>query len=720
MHKGKIVIIGYVLFYFIFLGFAVNAGVLPLKPGEERSSDSYYPEELAEDFSKMGGDPALEFSVRYSGSTLWQGTYGVVGSGDLAYCYQYFGLQVIDFSNPSSPEVIAELYHPDRATDMVLVDDFLYVVGYQDLLIFDISDPYAPFLAGTFNTEGLSSWGYPTPIGVEIVGDYAYLSGHMSYFIIDIANKSNPSLVNYFDPEGLAMNSVINNGFAYIASEFFLSIWNISDPMAPEYLGKLNCGEDVYDVEQAGNYLFVANRKEGLYVLFIGATGYPTVQTTWRDTTASYSEVELVGDYLYLQANNKVKILDVSYPGNPTHIADWPTPGYLTYMSFSGEDAFCSDWAKGIERFDISSPASPVLEAAYENPGMGYDLVISGNYGFMANGIRGLKVLDLSDSEHPAEVASYDTPGDARTIELAGNYIYLGDRGNGLVVFDVSDPVNPVYQDTHVIPADGYMVDMLIDVSYLFVTVGDSGLLVYDISNPQVPNLATTLETPDHCYRLAIQGDYIYMSSGDGGIRIVDISDPLAPIIVGSYNLDGYSTAIAVSGNYAYVNYGYWDQMAIFDVSDPQNPAFVGDYIGFDLARNIEVVGDYMYVAAYTDGLKIINISTPEAPVLAGQYNTAPGWSWDVDVVGDNVYVTCDNGFLSLKLGDCSGPNGTGAYDVADIVFLISYIFKGGTAPDPLDAGDVNCDGDINVGDAVHLIDFTFRGGAAPCGGCYQ
>jgi hypothetical protein len=66
----------------------------------------------------------------------------------------------------------------------------------------------------------------------------------------------------------------------------------------------------------------------------------------------------------------------------------------------------------------------------------------------------------------------------------------------------------------------------------------------------------------------------------------------------------------------------------------------------------------------------------------------------------------------------CGDANGDGQINVADAVFLITYIFKGGPAPDPLEAGEVNCDGNINIGDAVYLINYIFKGGPAPCEGC--
>jgi hypothetical protein len=70
---------------------------------------------------------------------------------------------------------------------------------------------------------------------------------------------------------------------------------------------------------------------------------------------------------------------------------------------------------------------------------------------------------------------------------------------------------------------------------------------------------------------------------------------------------------------------------------------------------------------------------------------------------------------LSLIDYVCGDANFDGQVNVADAVYIISYVFKGGPDPIPLEAGDANCDGGTNVGDAVYLISYVFKGGPEPC-----
>jgi hypothetical protein len=66
----------------------------------------------------------------------------------------------------------------------------------------------------------------------------------------------------------------------------------------------------------------------------------------------------------------------------------------------------------------------------------------------------------------------------------------------------------------------------------------------------------------------------------------------------------------------------------------------------------------------------------------------------------------------------CGDADGTGDIDIADAVFLVSYIFAGGSAPNPISAGDADCDGEITIADAAYLVSYIFSGGPEPCSQC--
>jgi hypothetical protein len=79
------------------------------------------------------------------------------------------------------------------------------------------------------------------------------------------------------------------------------------------------------------------------------------------------------------------------------------------------------------------------------------------------------------------------------------------------------------------------------------------------------------------------------------------------------------------------------------------------------------------------------------------------------------AYVFGCEAYATHLCGDC---NSSGAVEAGDVVYLISYLFRGGPAPGPLCIGDANCSDAVAADDVVYLISYLFRGGLSPCPYC--
>jgi hypothetical protein len=97
-----------------------------------------------------------------------------------------------------------------------------------------------------------------------------------------------------------------------------------------------------------------------------------------------------------------------------------------------------------------------------------------------------------------------------------------------------------------------------------------------------------------------------------------------------------------------------------------------------------------------------------DLPVTA---SGVPGTA-DLVVTGQNLVPYTTTIQVIALIGDADN---SGAIDISDAVYLIAYIFSGGSAPVPLEAGDANCDTTCDVSDVVFLIAYVFSGGEAPC-----
>lgn len=84
----------------------------------------------------------------------------------------------------------------------------------------------------------------------------------------------------------------------------------------------------------------------------------------------------------------------------------------------------------------------------------------------------------------------------------------------------------------------------------------------------------------------------------------------------------------------------------------------------------------------------------------------------DVTVSNSNGTATLVDGFEYAWIrGD---SNSDGAVDLADAIFIFSFLFENGTTPACLDAADDNDDGGVNIADPVYLISFLFEMGPVP------
>jgi hypothetical protein len=115
---------------------------------------------------------------------------------------------------------------------------------------------------------------------------------------------------------------------------------------------------------------------------------------------------------------------------------------------------------------------------------------------------------------------------------------------------------------------------------------------------------------------------------------------------------------------------------------------------------------------------EVMQILFPAAPFIVGY---EPIWDSTMQEYTVTGSYPSTSGSLSLMgqvpfIGHRSGDaNADGLVNIADVTFLVQYVFRGGMPPRLIDAADANCDGKVNVGDAVYLAKFIYGIGPSPC-----
>ncbi len=89
------------------------------------------------------------------------------------------------------------------------------------------------------------------------------------------------------------------------------------------------------------------------------------------------------------------------------------------------------------------------------------------------------------------------------------------------------------------------------------MTPKSKGLLVLDVSNPSVPTLLGSYDTPGNASDVTINGTTAYVAAGEAGLVLIDVSESTNPTLLGSYDTPGYAYDVTVDGTIAYVASGY-------------------------------------------------------------------------------------------------------------------------------------------------------------------
>ena len=122
--------------------------------------------------------------------------------------------------------------------------------------------------------------------------------------------------------------------------------------------------------------------------------------------------------------------------------------------------------------------------------------------------------------------------------------------------------------------------------------------------------------------------------------------------------------------------------------------------------RDVEIINDEWGALDY-DGRKVCQGTFGEFSAIESGVVFA-GQTLDDNYRG--LYFD-SRGWTGALRGDA---NGDGIINVGDIVYLVSYLYKGGPPPDPIWVGDCNCDDIVNVGDVVFLVSYLYKGGPEP------
>lgn len=297
--------------------------------------------------------------------------------------------------------------------------------------------------------------------------------------------------------------------------------------------------------------------------------------------------------------------------------------GYPADVFVSGTFAYVPAYVWGLFIYDVSNPATPQLAATIKpKANEAFDTAwVQGSTLLVASRLRGLLVYDIGDPRNPVLVR--ETPQDAvrpdlRSLHVEGNRLVAASPypNAEVILFDISDPrqptvlARPFREDSD--PNRGeYPLEAFGFQNRLYVSHWLFGLVVYDVSAPAMPSFlgryAPQTEAPTGSAVAAAFGERLLAFEGGDGwgghLRTLDVTRP---------------EAIAVAGEFR------------------RRPEVS--------VSNFVLSGTKLYAAYYQDGVRVLDVGTPERPTERAYFNT-----WREDDPGRGGSFR--DGVLSVRLG---------------------------------------------------------------------
>ncbi len=258
-------------------------------------------------------------------------------------------------------------------------------------------------------------------------------------------------------------------------------------------------------------------------------------------------------------------------------------------------------------------------------------------------------------------------------VDTSRNLLFAGGPG-GVAIVDISSPSAPVHLSS--LPFE-VVLDVSVDGNILLVSAYEQGLAVVDISDPSSPHLLSVVNLPGQVADVAYgSGNVVFMASRYTGIFSIDISNPASPMVLDTFSA-GVIYEIYARNDTVFAAGGSYD-FFILDASDPSNLSFVSGHTSgfFSWATDLKVVGDTVFLADMSEGLRVVDISNPVAPVDVDSLEL-PGYVQLIDIRGGYAYAgTSSDSLFSVNLSTMSVE---GQYeengDLRDIVVSGDYLF---------------------------------------------
>ncbi len=394
-------------------------------------------------------------------------------------------------------------------------------------------------------------------------------------------------------PAGPADAVFTRAGRAYFGSGTVLTIGDVSVPSSPVVLGEIDLGMLIHDIVVEDQIAWVAAgnmvaEPGTVFRIDVADPAAPEVVAAW-ETQLPARSIAVGDDVVYAGLVDPIDpghgvILELepgATPASPPRITSVEIAGWPERLKVAEETLWVAELGTGARGFDVAEEGQ--LIELIHLAGNIRDLDAVDELLYLAEWRDDepdvLRILDVADPSQPTSLAEYRADR-ARKVRIVGPTAYVAsspvESSIRLELVNVSDPSDPRRED----------------VLSLGSLRGEAFLHDFAVAN-----------------RIAC------ISNSRGGPWLVEDPPTGEPRLVGSFSTPGVTEAVTRSGELLAVAGGE-SGLLLFDLAGAHGlvPLTLPEAVG-GFAKDVAIAGDVAYVASWRDGVLILDLSDPRAPV---------------------------------------------------------------------------------------------------------
>ncbi len=319
-----------------------------------------------------------------------------------------------------------EYYVAVRAEDQAGNEDDNTV--YLSITPSAISDPANPQIIGEFNTSGNSWEVIADPANQRVfIADY-----NAGLIIIDVSDPTDPFFVDQV-PGAEVVGVDYDGTYVYAVGDAGLHIIDPDGPDGAEQLSLVPLSRAL-DVCVVDNWVYVTNFGTNLLTVDVTDPADPQTYPIVNSGYLGYG-MDAQNGYLYISANAKPRVYDLSDPSAPSFVTEFGGSGAYE-IDAMGDRIYVTYWqGNRFSIYDASDPANPQFVGYYiSNSGSGgADIVWFNDHIYFGTNNHYIEVINVDDWGSTYEIGQVSTDG-PDGLDTDGTFIYSAENEHGLKI----------------------------------------------------------------------------------------------------------------------------------------------------------------------------------------------------------------------------------------------------------------------------------------------